>query len=298
MIRSFAARLFKINAFEMGELIVNKSGIRKLYFEDGSPESMNRRDNIEELLSGLQDFVRSDSEPEASEGLRTLDEFMQDISLLTDADTQDDDPQNTNKVSLMTVHAAKGLEFPYVFIAGVEENLFPSQLSINSQEELEEERRLFYVAITRAMKQATITWAETRFRYGNFNLCEPSRFIDELDAEYVNYLSAPGRKRLKSTTQESFAESRNRFRKLTENMEDPASSARSANSADSEPAEGGFAILEPDTLSVNMEVKHQRFGKGKVLALEGSGKSAKATVMFAGAGKKQLLLKFARLKIL
>ncbi len=298
MVKSFAARLFKINAFEMGELIVNKSGIRKLYFEDGSPESMNRRDNIEELLTGLQDFVRSDSEEEGNGGLRTLDEFMQDIALLTDADTQDEDPQNTNKVSLMTIHAAKGLEFPYVFITGVEENLFPSQLSINSQTELEEERRLFYVAITRAMKQATITWAETRFRYGNFNLCEPSRFIDELDPEYVNYLSAPGRQRLKSTTQESFAESRKRFSKLTENMDQPAKTGDASSSGAEQAGEGGFAILDPGSLNVDMKVKHQRFGKGKVVAMEGSGKSAKATVVFAGAGKKQLLLKFARLKIL
>ncbi len=298
MVKSFSARLFKINAFEMGELIVNKSGIRKLYFEDGSPESLNRRDNIEELLSGLKDFVSSDAELEENGGLRTLDEFMQDIALLTDADTRDDNPQDTNKVSLMTIHAAKGLEFPYVFITGVEENLFPSQLSINSQEELEEERRLFYVAITRAMRQATITWAETRFRYGNFNLCEPSRFIDELDPDYVHYLSAPGRQRLKASQAESFTQSRQRFKKITGTFDKEVKEEKEAGAKPAQDDQDGFAILDPSMIHVDMEVKHQRFGKGKIIALEGAGKSAKATVMFAGAGKKQLLLKFARLKIL
>ncbi len=298
MIKSFSARLFKINAFEMGELILNKSGIRRLYFEDGSPESMNRRDNIEELLSGLKDFVSSDTTGESGEGLKTLDEFMQDVALLTDADTKDDDPTNTNKVSLMTIHAAKGLEFPYVFVTGVEENLFPSQLSMNSPDELEEERRLFYVAITRAMKQATITWAETRFRYGNFNLCEPSRFVDELDPEYVQYLYMPGRAAAKKDLKETFAESRKRFKKLSDSFDKTVSESAVTGQTTEKTSVEGFSILDPSMLRVNMEVKHQRFGKGKVVAMEGSGQSAKATVIFSGAGRKQLLLKFARLKIL
>ncbi len=298
LIKSFSARLFKINAFEMGELVVNKSGIRKLHFEDGSPESMNRRDNIEELLAGLKDFVSSPAGEEEESSLRTLDEFMQDIALLTDADAKDDDPKDTNKVSLMTIHAAKGLEFPYVFVTGVEENLFPSQLSINSQDELEEERRLFYVAITRAMKQATITWAETRFRYGNFNLCEPSRFIDELDPGYVHYLSAPAGRKKEKSRKESFSESLNRFKKVSDTLDRAASGSTSSDKGTDHAPQEGFAILDPTMIKVNMEVKHQRFGKGKVVAMEGAGQSAKATVLFAGAGKKQLLLKFARLKIL
>ncbi len=293
LIKSFSARLYKMNAYELGELIVNKSGIRKLYFEDGSPESINRRDNIEELLSGLKDFVTGKVEPgEESPPVRTLDEFMQDIALLTDADTKDDSPEDTNKVSLMTVHAAKGLEFPYVFITGVEENLFPSQLSINTQAELEEERRLFYVALTRAMSLATITYAETRFRYGNFNICEPSRFIDELDPDYVHYLSPPGRK--KTGPGGSFSESLRRFRKMTGPESPPAKTAHPPVPD----TEGGYSILDPSLLKAGMEVKHQRFGRGSVVATEGSGHNAKATVIFAGAGKKQLLLKYARLKIL
>ncbi len=293
MIKSFSARLYKLTAFEMGELVINKSGIRKFYFEDESPESINRRENIEELLSGLQDFVSSPEEGETEVPLRTLDEFMQDIALLTDADTKQEKDDDNNKVSLMTIHAAKGLEFPYVFITGVEENLFPSQLSINSQSELEEERRLFYVALTRAMQQATVTYAETRFRYGNFNFCEPSRFIDELDPEYIDHLTTrlPGKR--KPVTGESFAESRKNFRKLNE-----AASTTSGKPAAAEEDSSGFAILDPGVLKPGMEIKHQRFGLGKVVAIEGGQQNAKATVTFAGTGTKQLLLKFARLKIM
>lgn len=305
MIKSFAARLYKINAFDLGEVIVNKSGIRRLYFEDGTPEALNRRDNIEELLSGLKNFVTegsatdeittesSESEEEKAP-LRTLDEFMQDIALLTDADTNPDNKEDRNTVSLMTIHAAKGLEFPYVFITGVEENLFPSQFSMNSQEELEEERRLFYVALTRAMKQACIVYAETRFRYGNFNNCEPSRFIDELDQLYVEYVMPGKRQKKASLHQESFAESRQKFRKLSDqvslNTEVPANTDHTD--------EGGFGIVDPSDLAANMEVKHQRFGLGTIVAVEGTGQNAKATVAFNAAGRKQLLLKYARLKII
>ncbi len=291
MIKSFYARLFKINAFELGELVVNKSGIRKFYFEDGSPEGITRRDNIEELLSGLKDFVSGGEEDEEQPPLRTMDEFMQDIALLTDADTKAADVNDSNKVSLMTIHAAKGLEFPYVYVAGVEENLFPSQMSMNSQTELEEERRLFYVALTRAMKQVTVTYAETRFRYGNFNFCEPSRFIDELDPAHINYLMPPRKRTGQKPSDESFAESRNKFIKI----EQAAKSA--VTDQEGKESQSGFAILDASLLKVNMVVNHQRFGAGTIVDMEGSGQNAKATVMFQGLGKKQLLLKFARLKI-
>ncbi len=290
LIKSFTARLYKVNAFELGEMIVNRSGIRKLYFEDGTPESLNRRDNIEELLSGLKDFVSNAETPaaETETSLRTLDEFMQDIALLTDADTNTDEREDKNKVSLMTIHAAKGLEFPYVFITGLEENLFPSQLSVNTQSELEEERRLFYVALTRAMTQATISYAETRFRYGNFNMCEPSRFIDELDPAYVDYLTPAGRQ--KRATQESFADSLRRFRSA------PAAAAKpTGNISDND---DGYAIVDPAALHPDMEIRHQRFGNGVITEMEGTGQNAKATVLFNSTGKKQLLLKYARIKIL
>ncbi len=308
LIKRFSAHLYKLNAFELGELIVNKSGIRKLYFEDGTPESLNRRDNIEELLSGLKDFVSKQEgtqiplpeEPEehleaSSQEVpfRTLDEFMQDVALLTDADANNDQSDNKNTVSLMTIHAAKGLEFPYVFIAGVEENLFPSQLSINSQAELEEERRLFYVAITRAMKEAWVLYAETRFRYGNFNMCEPSRFIDELDDAYLDF-SIPKRKRnQRFSAREDFSESRRKFSRLTEEVISKPTKQETQKDDGSD-----YRILDASILEVNMTVRHQRFGLGTVVDLEGAGQNAKATVVFNAAGKKQLLLKYARLKIL
>ena len=292
LIKSFYARLFKMNAFELGELIVSKSGIRKFYFEDGSPESINRRDNIEELLSGLKDFVSAKEEGDEPPPMRTMDEFMQDIALLTDADTKAADATDSNKVSLMTIHAAKGLEFPYVYIAGVEENLFPSQMSMNSQAELEEERRLFYVALTRAMTQATVTYAETRFRYGNFNFCEPSRFIDELDPGHINFLMPTGRRSAQKEVTESFSESRKKFIRVEQ-----AASTTVTQGENQPEDQGGFSILDPSSIQINMVVKHQRFGAGTIVDVEGSGQNAKATVLFTGLGKKQLLLKFARLKI-
>jgi DNA helicase II / ATP-dependent DNA helicase PcrA len=331
LIKSFEALLFRTNAFELGERIVNQSGIRKFYFDEGNPESLNRRENIEELLSALKEFVSSGAAGEAEtdgEGISgtmetagapvgqepvnmeptgppTLDEFMQDIALLTDADIQADDGKDRNKVSLMTIHAAKGLEFPYVFIAGVEENLFPSQLSINSRQELEEERRLFYVALTRAMNLATISYAETRFRYGNFNLCEPSRFIDELDSEYIHYLVPPGTRKKSASPAETFKESLGKFKKVGDSRfpgktaTGPTKEASNTSGPiEDDSAKGTFAILSPDMLAVEMRVEHPRFGKGTIKALEGNTQNAKATVEFAQFGKKQLLLKFARLKII
>jgi len=291
MIQALGTQLYKYNAFELGEKIVNQSGIRKFYFEDDSPESINRKENIEELLSGLKDFVLAPTDEGEENTFRTLDEFMQDIALLTDADTKTSGPEDTNKVSLMTIHAAKGLEFPFVFVAGVEENLFPSQLSIGSRAELEEERRLFYVALTRAMRQATITWAETRFRYGNFNFCEPSRFIDELEPSFIDYLPGAKPKKSQQAKQESFSESLKNFRKITEATSQPVKPAQEAAT------EGDFVILTGAQLKPDMKVQHQRFGTGTVAEVEGSGPDAKATVVFANFGKKQLLLKFARLKI-
>lgn len=321
LIRRFSGELYKLNAYELGERIATLSGIRKHYFEEGTPESINRRENVEELLAGLKDFVSgntdlagmaSDREKDpgsiSKEQMRTLDEFMQDIVLLTDADVVEaDKKQDPDSVSLMTVHAAKGLEFPYVFIAGAEENLFPSQLSVNSREELEEERRLFYVALTRAMKLATITHAETRFRYGQFNFCEPSRFVDELHTDSIQYLgSKPGGKasgRVFPTNKPAPAKDRQtpaisgrRLKKITGERPHPTASAARTETSSASSRE--FGILPPEQLHVDMRVQHQRFGNGTIIQLEGSGQHARATVMFTGFGTKQLLLKYARLKIL
>jgi len=289
MIKSFAAQLFKHNAYEMGELVLNKAGIRKFYFEDDSPESINRKENIEELLSGLKDFVMAPADADEGNDFKTLDEFMEDVALLTDADTNTGDPNLKNTVSLMTIHAAKGLEFPYVFVAGSEENLFPSQMSIGSRAELEEERRLFYVAITRAMKKATLTWAETRFRFGSFNFCEPSRFIDELDQDFVTHLTGKEPKTARTQPRESFSDSLKNFKRVSQLNNQPTTPIP-VN-------EEGFSILTGSQVRPGMSVIHQKFGQGNIVEVEGNGANVKITVVFDGLGKKQLILKFARLKI-
>ncbi len=294
MIKSFSAQLNQYNAFEMGKKIASSAGVFKHYHEDESPEGMNRKENIEELLNALKDFSEMPADVEGEDQIKTLDVFMQDIALMTDADTQKEDPSDTDKVTLMTIHAAKGLEFPYIFLVGVEENLFPSQLSLNSRSELEEERRLFYVAVTRAMQQLTISYAETRFRYGQFTICEPSRFIDELNPEcIINYASPSGFKK-QSWAGESFAQSRQKFSGLKNESDgsEPASE-QPTNQNDSL-----FQSIPASQLKPGLNVQHQRFGLGKIEAVEGQGENAKATVVFNNFGKKQLLLKFAKLKIL
>ncbi|MFW6351675.1 MAG: 3'-5' exonuclease, partial [Bacteroidota bacterium] len=229
--------------------------------------------------------------------MKTLDIFMQDIALMTDAEKED--PTDTDKVSLMTIHAAKGLEFPYVYLVGVEENLFPSQMSLSSRTDLEEERRLFYVAITRAMEQICISYAETRFRFGQFTICEPSRFIDEIDINYVIHHhknKSGGPKSMK----ESFSESRNKF----SSTPNPTSSVKEEiqkngkKKQEEQQQDGLFQNVTVDQLKPGMNIQHQRFGFGKIEQIEGRGENSKATVVFNNFGKKQLLLKFAKLRLL
>ncbi len=289
MIKSFSTQPLKKNAFEMGELVLNKAGIRKFYFEDHSPESINRKENIEELLSGLKDFVLEPSDSDDTDNMPSLEAFMQNISLMTDADNKAHDLNLKNTVSLMTIHAAKGLEFPYVFVAGVEENLFPSQMAIGSRAELEEERRLFYVAITRAMKKVTLCWAETRFRYGKFNFCEMSRFIDELDENHIHFIAGGKQKNSFNRPMEKFADGLQNFKK--------ESQPKSQHPVSTPVNEEGFSIFTGAQISPGIKVKHEKFGNGNVVEVDGAGADAKATVVFDGLGKKQLLLKFARLKI-
>lgn len=295
LIRRFMVELKTRNAYELAQDIANASGIVRQLEEDKTPEGVSRIENIEELLNGIKSF--SEEIPEGTEeetSLRTLDIYLQDISLLTDTDREDDNP---DKVSLMTIHMAKGLEFPYVFISGLEENLFPSIQSLNSRADLEEERRLFYVAITRAEKQATLSFAETRYQWGNLVFCEPSRFIDEIDPRFIDFprkaKEMPSDKSYK-TTEHSF-----KFRKPGGNgsqhltkMSDSLKKTPPPQAADPD-----FRPSPPEEIQPGMQVEHQRFGKGKVQAVEGAGQNRKATVFFKQAGQKQLILKFAKLKI-
>lgn len=290
LIKSLSTQINSYNAFEMGKKIASESGILRHYHQDESPESANRKENIEELLNGLKDFSEMPSDVEGENTMRTLDIFMQDIALMTDADLDKEDPTDTDKVSLMTIHSAKGLEFQNIYLVGVEENLFPSQMSLTSRADLEEERRLFYVAVTRAMNHLTISYAETRFRFGQFTICEPSRFLDELAPEFVinTATQQPGKKQ--GWTKESFAESRKGFA--------ATSQEQSGTSQQNGPQDSMFESVTAEKLSPGLMVQHQRFGMGKVENVEGTGENAKATVVFNNFGKKQLLLKFAKLKIL
>ncbi len=288
MIRSFAVKLDKMNAFELAEHITKSVGIMAALKEEDNIESVNRIENIEELLNAIMEFA--EREPVAGElgeeGVpqRSLGHFMQEVALLTDAD-KNDDSENADYVSLMTIHAAKGLEFPYVYIVGLEENLFPSIQSIGTRSELEEERRLFYVALTRAEEKVTISYAESRYRWGSLSLSEPSRFIEEID---IQYIESP-KKNQQDFRQKQALSGLDAFqRKLM-----PTPPAASKNESNDEP----FEASDVDSLQNGMTVEHQKFGTGKIIQLEGAGANKKATVFFPGIGQKQLLLKFAKLKI-
>ncbi|PKP52716.1 MAG: ATP-dependent DNA helicase [Bacteroidetes bacterium HGW-Bacteroidetes-1] len=287
-IKSFIIQLDKMSAFELAKHITNSIGIVAALKEEDTVESISRVENIEELLNAIMEF--SEREPEASElgeegkPARSLGHFMQDVALLTDADKKDEDA-NADYVSLMTIHAAKGLEFPYVYIVGLEENLFPSIQSLGTRAELEEERRLFYVALTRAEEKVTISYAESRYRWGNLTLCEPSRFIEEINPQLIETpkRSIPGKRHLDNTSLTSET-----IRKLS-----GSTSIKNENESSVH-----FEPSDIDGLQIGMNVEHQKFGRGKIVHMEGAGANRKATVFFNGIGQKQLLLKFARLKII
>lgn len=322
MIKSFSARIESEPAYEIGHHIASHSGLLRELYMDKSPEGVSHYENIEELLNGIKEFSDTstaqaielfENDPElarieakaesedanitsSEKGFRTLDQYMQDIALLTDSDKIESEEEK-DKVSLMTIHAAKGLEFPYVYVIGMEENLFPSGLSVNSRADLEEERRLFYVAVTRAEKQCTLSWASTRYRWGNLILSERSRFIEEVDPEHIelpdeekNIVSEPSfglKKRPATTTNASSGES-------TVAIPKKKNLVKASTAASAPPLQDNSHLK---ALAVGNMVKHERFGTGKVVQLEGNFPNTKATVIFDAAGQKQLLLKFARLEI-
>lgn len=289
MILSFDALQTKMNAFELANYIATSSGLMKELSSDKTSEGISRYENMEELLNAIKEFSMSEStEGEAIES-KTLGAFMQEVALLTDAD--EGNKEHLDAVSLMTIHAAKGLEFPIVFIAGVEENLFPYYLSLSSRSELEEERRLFYVAVTRAMKKLFISYTSYRYKWGDIISCDPSRFIDEIDDNYLDYPQKSNPKPLPKQTKFE-AQPNNlqtQHRKLTKISENKGvhqfENLSKENSLSQEIAVGTF-------------VEHAKFGKGEVILMEGESDNLKATVNFKNFGEKQLLLKFAKLKIL
>ena len=263
-------------------------------------------ENIEELLNGIKDFV--EGQKELADATGSLTEFLEDVALATDLDME---KGNTDHVALMTIHLAKGLEFPYVFIVGLEEDLFPSAMSMNTRSELEEERRLFYVALTRAEKQAYLTYALSRYRWGKLIDAEPSRFIEEIDDKYLDVLTPMEEQRFNPMLSEDiFGDvdpNKIRFKKpvVKSSQKKSGSLAKRGQVQISTPkrlkpvskASGKSNLFDSD-LAVGNMVKHIRFGTGEVMKIEGKGSDIKAEIKFDIGGIKKLLLRFAKLEVI
>ena len=301
MIQSFRIMVETHDAFSLAEHIAKRTGILNEFKKDGTPEGIERLQNIEELLNGIRDFVEGQKEIEEATG--SLAEFLQDVALATDLDKEVEDD---NRVSLMTIHLAKGLEFPYVFIVGMEEDLFPSALSQNTRTEMEEERRLFYVALTRAEKQAYLTYTENRYRWGKLMDAEPSRFIEEIDERYLEYLTPKYSYRYRPLINiDAFApvdKSKLRQQKPT-NSPPPAYKKPNEEQLKKlrlQKPEQAKAVATGDipNVAVGNTLLHERFGKGVVIDVEGSGADRKAKVRFENGGEKTLILRFAKFKVI
>jgi DNA helicase-2/ATP-dependent DNA helicase PcrA len=303
MIRSFQILADSADAFTLTEHVIKKSGLVLEMKKDGTPEGIARLENMEELLNGIQDFVEGQREIDEATG--SIAEFLEDVALATDLDKEvgDDD-----RVALMTIHLAKGLEFPYVFIVGMEEDLFPSAMSMNTRAELEEERRLFYVALTRAEKQAVLTYTINRYRWGKLIDAEPSRFIEEIDEQYLDNQVVDFRRNFSPYLDTSlFGEvDHSKLRTVKPKAGTPPSIGRPTEKqlqklrkikpASVQPV-AESATLYAD-LSVGAKVNHERFGTGVVQSIEGIGVNKKAEIKFESGGIKKLLLKFAKLQII
>lgn len=318
-VKSYSLLLPYKDAYEMGNHIAVNSGIVRELYSDKTPEGVSRYENIQELLNGMKDYVEQARTPQEEElstlikpsllseqeaavqhkpegDLKTLDEFMQEITLLTSVDKEDEKDENRDKVSLMTVHAAKGLEFPYVYIVGLEENLFPSQLSINSRADLEEERRLFYVAVTRAKTQATLSFATMRYRFGNVNYCEPSRFIDEIDSNFLDYPEESNPAGFSNATFDKFRENYSSVKSTTGTLNFDPKPKKLIRLGSFPPTSGSKVdVAMNKSLQQGDLVMHEKFGSGQILALEGVWPETKAMIKFTNSETKSLLLKFARL---
>lgn len=303
MMRQFQSSVFTVDAYESAYAIAMGSGTIRDLKEDKTFEGIARFQNVEELLNSIKEFTESQKNEGVTETI-SLADYMENVSLLTDADTQK--PEDRDKVTVMTIHSAKGLEFDYVFLTGVEEDLFPSKMTVSSPDQLEEERRLFYVAITRAAKKATISYAQTRYKWGNLSNCVPSRFISEIDPEWVDMpgdINTPAEDAESLPTAQSprFGANPQTGKKLTPISQSEKSSQGNGglyrNPSVNKPDNDFGATCDPASIVAGMNVTHERFGKGKVLNVEGEGQNRKATVFFQSAGQKQLLLKFAMLKV-
>lgn len=323
LITNFINKLITTDAYTLGIEIAKTSGISADIYADKSPENLSRQENLEEFLGSLQEFVESRKE----EGLISetgLADFLKEVALQTDIESDDKSNDEADRVSLMTIHSAKGLEFPTVFIVGLEENIFPSLMSTNSIREIEEERRLFYVAITRAERHCILTYAKSRYRYGRMEFQNPSRFLMDINPQLIKTDGS----QFIGTSRNSYITDSHKFnkyqnskpvasqfqadpilREVVHHKDTPATSMLpnsfkrvnklTTNSYNqlNHISENDVSSMLMDGLRVDCIIEHERFGVGKVIRLEGKGENLKATVQFENAGVKQLLVKFARFKV-
>ena len=330
LIEGWIGRVNTEDAYTLGHDVIMSSGISKDIYSGRNPEDISRQENLEEFLSGMQDFVESRREEDMGDQVY-LSDFLQEVALLTDLDSDEGD--SNDKVTLMTIHSAKGLEFPTVFVVGLEENIFPSPMCTNSMRELEEERRLLYVAITRAEKHCILTCAQNRFRYGRMEYDTPSRFIRDIDPELLDVYSESGGGNSLfggsygrvSGGSRSPEWMQNPHPVATQFKADPKPRAVAPRQPEKpvDPFSEGFkrqlnvasggrfrpvnravpprpmaSDPNPSDLREGCTIEHQRFGIGMVVRIEGTGENTKATVEFRNTGTKQLLLKFAKFKII
>ncbi|WP_300725837.1 ATP-dependent helicase [uncultured Bacteroides sp.] len=331
LIAGFVEAAPEKNAYELGGNIVRESGIINDIYQDRTPENLSRQENIEELMTGIHDFCATREEegnPHVS-----LTDYLSEVSLLTDQDSDKDDTEQ--KITLMTIHSAKGLEFRNVFVVGLEENLFPSPMAAESPRQMEEERRLFYVAITRAEEHCFLSFAKSRFKYGKQEFCAPSRFLKDIDMRYLNM---PQDELLARRVDEGASRFRRELAGSSRYGQDSVPSRFASSRSDDAPSrfdrtpsmfDGGPMPEEPHqfvkpaaprnlrkitpsaaspmgskssasnaSVSVGQTIEHERFGIGEIVRVEGTSDNCKATVKFRNAGEKQLLLKFARFKVI
>jgi len=297
----------KKDAYEVASHIAKSSGLLKELHEDKTVEGLSRYENVQELLNSIKEFVDNPDEGVEDKNLNT---FLQNVSLMTTADQDDPDGDN-DRVTMMTIHGAKGLEFNHVYVVGMEEDLFPSQMMLQSRADLEEERRLFYVAITRAEKKLMMSYAETRYQWGRLKPCEPSRFLDEIDPKYLQF--AKNIRRAVEDTQrlpQGFVRMSNREQKMPDfntpdtktpiaNLIRPSTSTRPAVVGNTYKPSSDFTPSDTKNLAEGDRVEHLKFGFGKVKKIDVNGTDRKATIQFEGTiGEKTLLLSFAKLRIL
>ena len=299
LIQRFQIENETLDAFEITDLVTKKIGLVQELKKEATPEGIARIENVEELLNGLRDFVEGQQELADVSG--NLSEFLEDVALVTDLDKEEG--SDSDRVALMTIHLAKGLEFPYVFIVGMEEDLFPSALSLNSRTELEEERRLFYVALTRAEERVFLSYTLSRYRWGKLIDAEPSRFIEEIDEAHVESILPETSYSYKPLIDNSIFGTAvtKKTGKITPKIEETSITKPTASQLQrlkkidtaASPSPQGEVLL----LQEGMEVEHTRFGSGRVKTIEGKGNDQKALIDFKGFGEKNLLLRFAKLKI-